>query len=74
MKNLSTLRALIVVTQIGFAFAAAVAVGVFLGGYIDSLAHTSPLFVILGAIAGTVAGMASSIQLARFATRKDETD
>jgi ATP synthase protein I len=66
MKNLSTIQALLIVSQIGFAFAAAVAVGLFAGGYLDSLLHTSPIFVILGALAGTGAGIYSTVQMARF--------
>lgn len=70
MKNLSTLQALVVVTQIGFAFAAAVALGLFAGGWLDSTLHTSPVFVIVGALAGTAAGIMSAVQLARFGTTK----
>jgi len=72
MKNLSTLQALVVVSQIGFAFAAAVALGLFAGGWLDSALHTSPVFVIVGAIAGTAAGIASAVQLARVGTAKKD--
>lgn len=69
MKNLSTVQALLIVSQIGFAFAAAVAVGLLAGGWLDSALHTSPIFVVLGALAGTGAGIASAVQLARFGTK-----
>ncbi len=74
MKNLSTVQALVIVTQIGFAFAAAVAVGLFLGAWADSVLHTSPIFVIVGALAGTAAGITSAVQLARFAARTKDSD
>lgn len=74
MKNLSTIQALIIVSQIGFAFAAAVAVGLFAGGYVDSMLHTSPIFVIVGAVAGTAAGIYSAVQLARFGTKSNGSD
>jgi F0F1-type ATP synthase assembly protein I len=74
MKNLSTVQALIIVSQIGFAFAAAVAVGLFAGGYLDSLLHTSPIFVVVGALAGTAAGIYSAVQLARFGTGSNKSD
>lgn len=74
MKNLSTVEALLIVSQIGFAFAAAVAVGLFLGNWLDSVLHTSPVFVLLGALAGTAAGIASAVQLARFGNKDGEKD
>ncbi|HEX9014654.1 MAG TPA: AtpZ/AtpI family protein [Chloroflexota bacterium] len=74
MKNLSTVQALLIVSQIGFAFAAAVAVGLLAGGWLDSVLHTSPLFVVLGALAGTGAGIASAVQLARFGTKPRDDD
>jgi|BarGraNGADG00212_2_1021979.scaffolds.fasta_scaffold48731_1 F0F1-type ATP synthase assembly protein I len=70
MKNLSAIEALVIASQIGFAFAAAVVVGLFAGGYLDSLLHTSPVFVIVGAVAGTAAGIFSAVQIARFGTTK----
>ena len=74
MKNLSTVQALLIVSQIGVAFAAAVAVGLFIGSWVDSALHTSPVFVIIGALAGTGAGIASAVQLARFANRNGQND
>ena len=71
VKNLSTIEALVIVSQIGFAFAAAVAVGLFAGDYLDSLLRTSPVFAVVGAIAGTAAGIYGAVQLARFGTTKD---
>jgi ATP synthase protein I len=73
MKNLSIIQALVIVSEIGFAFAAAVAVGLFVGDYLDSLLHTSPVFVVLGALAGTAAGIYSSVQLARFGTNDKDS-
>lgn len=74
MKNLSTIEALLIVSQIGIAFAAAVAIGLVAGNWVDSLLHTSPVFVILGAFAGTAAGIASAVQLARFGTRRRDDE
>lgn len=64
-----------IVSQIGFAFAVSVVIGVFGGIYLDSLLHTSPVFVILGAVLGSGSGIYGAVQLARAGTAKnDESD
>ena len=66
MRNLKTWQALLMTSQIGFVFAAAVAIGLFLGWYLDSVLNTSPIFVMLGALAGAASGSYSSIRMAQF--------
>ncbi len=70
MNNLSTWEALIIVSQIGFSFAAAVVIGLFVGRYIDSVTNLSPIFTVVGALLGTVAGIYSSVQIVRFVQEK----
>ena len=72
MKNLSTLQALLIVSQIGFAFAVSVIIGVFAGIYLDSLLHSSPVFAILGTVLGSGSGVYGAVQLARAATTKSD--
>ena len=70
MKNLKALEAIVVVSQVGFVLAAAVAIGLFGGSYLDSIFGTSPLFVLVGVLAGTAGGMYSIVQLLRYVDRK----
>lgn len=65
MRNLSVWQALIVASQLGFVLAAGVAVGLFAGWYLDSVAHTSPLFTMLGALLGMIGGLYSCVQIVR---------
>lgn len=71
MKNLSTIQALVIVSQIGFAFAVSVVIGVFGGIYLDSLLHTSPVLTILGAVLGAGSGIYGAVQLARAGMAKN---
>ncbi len=65
MRNLGLWQAVIVASQLGFIMAAAVAVGLLVGWYLDSLVHTTPILTIVGAIVGMVAGLFSCVQIAR---------
>lgn len=69
MKDLKVWQAVVVASQLGFVFAAAVAIGLFAGWYVDSRLNTSPAFTILGAMAGTAAGAFSCAQMVRYLTR-----
>ena len=73
MKNLKVLEAVVVVSQVGFVLAAAVAAGLFAGSYLDSILGTSPLFVLVGVLAGTAGGMYSIVQLLRYVSRKRQS-
>lgn len=65
MRNLSVWQALIVASQLGFVLAAGVTVGLFAGWYLDSITHTSPLFIMLGALLGMIAGLYGCAQMVR---------
>lgn len=65
MRNIRVWQAVVIASQVGFVMAAAVAIGLFAGWYLDSLMHTSPVFVIIGAIAGMAGGIFSCVQLVR---------
>jgi len=65
MKDLRLWQTVVVVSQLGFVLAAGVAIGLFAGWYLDSLAHMSPFFTILGALVGMAAGLYSCARIAR---------
>ncbi len=71
MRNLRVWQAVVVASQLGFVLAAAVAIGLFAGWYLDSIMHTSPVFVIIGALAGMAAGVYSCAQIVRDVMRND---
>ena len=64
--DLNAVQALAVASQLGFVLAAAVIICIVGGWYLDGRLGTSPLFVILGSILGTAAGIYSSVQLYKF--------
>ncbi|MGI5835249.1 MAG: AtpZ/AtpI family protein [Chloroflexota bacterium] len=68
MKRLTTWQALIVASQLGFVLAASVGIGLYAGWYLDSVLNTSPVFAIIGALAGMVAGILSCVQIVRAST------
>jgi ATP synthase protein I len=74
MKDLKTWQALLVASQIGFVLAAGVAIGLFLGWYLDSVLNTSPIFAMLGALAGAASGGYSALRMVRVITRKGPSE
>ena len=74
MKNMTMWEAIVVASHIGFGFAASVVLGVLAGLYLDSITNRSPLFIILGALAGTAAGVYSSLQIVRYLQRNGRSD
>lgn len=74
MRNLSSWQAIAVASQMGFMLAATVAIGVFAGSYLDSMLNTSPVFIILGAVAGLASGLYSCVQIYRFALRNGRSE
>lgn len=74
MKNLRLWQALLITSQIGFVFAAAVAIGLFLGWYLDSVLNTSPIFAMLGALAGAASGTFSAMKMVQFISRKGPSE
>ena len=73
MKNLRLLQAIVIVSQIGFVLAAAVAIGIFLGAFLDSRFNVGPLFTLIGALLGTAAGLFSCVQIIRYALRDEQS-
>lgn len=71
MRNLRVWQAVVIASQLGFVLAAAVAIGLFAGWYLDSIMHTSPVFIIIGALVGMAAGVYSCAQIARDFLRND---
>jgi len=74
VKRLSTWQALIVASQLGFVLAAGVATGLIVGWYLDSVLNTSPVFTVIGALAGMIAGLISCVQIARAAQRNGRSE
>ena len=64
--DLNAVQALAIASQLGFVLAAAVIICIVGGWYIDGKLGTSPLFLILGSILGTAAGIYSALQLYKF--------
>ena len=64
--DLSAVQALAVASQLGFVLAAAVVICLFGGAYLDARFGTTPLFLIVGSILGTAAGIYSAIQMYKF--------
>jgi F0F1-type ATP synthase assembly protein I len=68
VKRMDTnaVQALAVASQLGFLIAAAVLIGILAGSFLDARLGTSPLFLIVGAILGTVSGIYSGWLTAKF--------
>lgn len=74
MRNLRVWQAVIVASQLGFVLAAAVAIGLLAGWYLDSLMHTSPVFMIIGALVGLAGGVYSCIQIVQDTMRDGRSE
>lgn len=70
MSNLNTWEALGVVTQFGVTTAVAVALGYFLGSWVDGLVGTGILFSLIGAVGGMISSVMSTLQLLKFVSRR----
>ncbi len=66
MNNLRMWEAIVIASQVGIVFAASVVIGLLIGWYLDSITHLSPVFILLGALAGTAAGIFSVAQLVKL--------
>jgi len=65
----SLLAMLGMASGIGIQFAASVLLGLGLGYVADRIAHTSPVFLLLGLLLGLVAGTISIVRTARRVNR-----
>jgi F0F1-type ATP synthase assembly protein I len=72
MSSLKTWEALGIVTQFGVTCAVAVWLGFLLGNWIDGLVGTDSIhiFGLVGAIAGMIAAIISTLQLMKAAGRR----
>jgi F0F1-type ATP synthase assembly protein I len=70
MSSLKTWEALGVVTQFGVTCAVAVWLGVFLGNWLDGRLGTGIVFSLLGALAGMVSAITSTLQLMKAVNRR----
>lgn len=70
MRNLTLWQAVAYATELGFAFAAAVLVGLFIGHFADDrLGNDVPVLTMLGSLVGLAAGVYSTAQIAQFLIR-----
>jgi len=70
MSSLKTWEALGIVTQFGVTCAVAVTLGFFLGNWLDGKLGTSIVFGLLGALAGMIAAVTSTLQLMKAMNRR----
>ena len=69
MRNLTVIQAVAYATELGLAFATSVLLGLFVGHVIDDrMNNGAPIFTLVGAIVGLVAGAYSAIRLIRMVT------
>ncbi len=70
VRQLSIWQAVAIATEFGVAFATTVLLGLFLGHVVDDrLESAIPIFTAIGALVGLAAGVYSSAQIVRVATR-----
>jgi len=72
MSSLKTWEALGIVTQFGVTCAVAVGLGFLLGNWIDELVgnHTIHIFGLVGALAGMISAVFSTLQLMKAVNRR----
>jgi hypothetical protein len=70
MSSLKTWEALGIVTQFGVTCAVAVWLGFLLGNWIDNRLGTGFVFGLLGALAGMISAIISTLQLMKAANRR----
>jgi ATP synthase protein I len=68
----STLRALAIISQLGLSIAIPLAVGIFLGVWLDGQFHTSPWLTLAGIALGMVVAVFTLAQLVRFQRDPEE--
>jgi F0F1-type ATP synthase assembly protein I len=68
--TLSTLQAVAIASQFGVTLAVSVGLGLFVGGWLDGVAHTSFVFTLVGVLLGLAAGAMSGMTIYRAAMRK----
>jgi F0F1-type ATP synthase assembly protein I len=68
--NLSTMEAVAIASQFGVTLAVAVGLGLFVGQWLDGVAHTSFVFTLIGVLLGLAAGATSGVTIYRAAMRK----
>ena len=70
MSSLKTWEALGIVTQFGVTCAVAVTLGFFLGNWLDGKLGTGFAFGLIGALAGMISAIFSTLQLMKAVNRR----
>lgn len=73
MSNLNTWEALGIVTQFGVTCAVAVALGFYLGNWVDGRLGTGILFSLIGAVGGMISSVMSTLRLLKFVAARADT-
>jgi F0F1-type ATP synthase assembly protein I len=70
MRNLTMWQAAAIASEVGLALAASVLAGTFIGVWLDGrFASGIPIFTVVGALVGLVAGVGSMSKLVPYLTR-----
>ena len=69
-QTLSIVQALAVASQFGVTLVVSVGLGLFVGQWLDGLAHTGIVFTLIGVFAGLAAAATGTVGLYRAALRR----
>ena len=72
--GLTTAQSLAVASQFGVSLAVGVGLGLVAGQWLDGMAHTAPLFTLIGVPAGLILGISSVVALYRATLRSSERE
>ena len=72
--GLTTAQSLAVASQFGVSLAVGVGLGLIAGQWLDGVAHTAPVFTLIGVLAGLILGMSSVVALFRATLRSSERE
>ena len=72
--GLTTAQSLAVASQFGVSLAVGVGLGLVAGQWLDGVAHTAPLFTLIGVLAGLILGISSVVALYRATLRSSERE
>ena len=72
--GLTTAQSLAAASQFGVSLAVGVGLGLVAGQWLDGVAHTAPLFTLIGVLAGLILGISSVVALYRATLRSSERE